>query len=1262
MNHYHRLQSAILEMNGANFQNLVLDILRETTDRIIQHGRPGSQVGKQSTRKGIPDGFLRLNDGRIIAVEATTQNRKDSETAFWKKQRASIESCLEKLPSEVELAWIELAVTAPHELKDHQIIEELKTEYDVDIRLHGLDHWVDLLATRCRFLVKDHFDFRVSSDQLLSVEQFLRWYEHPGFQPNLRNPFVGGTDEISRLTSVLEKSGFVVVTGRQGTGKTRLSLEAIYQRMEQDPATRCYCVVKSTDVTSLYNDLEAVLTDRRPYILLVDDANRQMDHLKTVLAFRRKHTQRNIRILATVRDYGTSDILNHLVEYRPRRFQSLPTNSETVEEILQTEPFGPLNRAARTYILNLAKGNTRTAILVANYLLENPDEPYHNNIISVYDDLFRQMANACPPLLEDNMLRALGVLSLFRYVDLKFTNHTAPLLRTCGLTIEDFRAQMEILRDLEFVEHSEDRTIFRFADQSLATYLFYRTALRDELLPFDQILKKYWKDLYKKLREAVISAHNDFGEELVRPRVEPMLLEIWGSVRNDFNDGLNLLRHFWAYLLEEGLAYVLRYINSLPEPPEPVFPSCDASNINAILSDEWLSVLGDYLRYGREEALELGFMYIERHPATLTEWLSILEDKLAFTPTDLQQGLERPNRIWTQLEKEWQAERSVYLAALPYLVRLYLRTRYTCPESSPNPNSVRLVRVNLSPTPAVLALRERVLSFLSGYFPRQPEYCFRALREFPYFHYRQNNHQIWKTDLPIWRTLVEQHFQPEQVYHCAHVHYVYRRAVPISESSDNWTTLLERFDAPNHQLYRWLHPRLYEWREYSDYREKWTEFRERKQAERRQHLLFSDMEAFQRFHNQYQSLRAALTLNDQQNLVHGVADVFYLNYQHNSTLTLSFLKWLIDLANPAQIFPGKVIHAVVQEEGSAANRLFTWIAAGDFQKKLAWMEWFIENAPVTALNETHYRAFLKQLRTETFHAFLPSYTRILKRLSAVVPTAHSEVFMLLRDRSTAGEVQVDMLGNFLAETLAHFPNTDLPDIAQFYLSEEVASRSRPFDLGSKAWYQIAERYPPFILQYIQHLLDRRRTAFVSRHDLRQLGACWQLEQAEEEIEKVLDLVLTDGEVPITTSFASTAQLFFTGIPSEFQERAEQFLLRYLNRHVHDAARVSLVFNLVCGCFPNRTFDAFFVAYLSRNPDLDLFNSIHWTAHGRGVRVYNGDIIIQEETIRELEHLVDLTKRVGGVEMIPIQQQLNECIIHERERANEERRRRFMRDY
>ena len=790
------IENALLAIEPEKFQELCDCILQEEVAEYAHFVRTGSKPGKRKTQRGTPDTAFKLLNSKWLLVETTTQEKEENKKAFLQKLEGDIQKCLTKFsPKKIEK--ILLCVNAKILPTEYQSLFTLIEPYGIKLEIKGLDVWVGFLAGRYQHLAYEYLGIPLTSGQVVSLGQFLRSYERPGFQPGLTNQFYGRESELWELKQAVFNNPFVVVTGKQGLGKSKLCVEAIRQLVQENDGWGCFCVTNYSSSASVFQELQTLLYPDRNYIIFLDDANRHQQQLVDALAFARQERAGKIHLLSTVRDYATKDLLNTFADYAPITIKVTALDNEALLQILRSPDFKIRNDDYQRPILRLAQGNVRILVMLAQLALEKQNPNVFKNVAEVYDKHFNRVQNECELLKQPNTLKVLGLLSFFYTIDMAHGESFNELLRIFKLKEEEFRQVIEQLHEQEFIDLSEDRQVAKSADQSLASYMFFRVFIRDGLLSFSDLLGNYFWMYRNKVNNSVISANNDFDMKMVEKELTPHIRQFWKSIGNNESNLLEFFDAFWYYLKDECQVFIADMIERLPVSENPVFETKEKDNNQLHVEDKYILQLDDYLRYNHfqpyfNNALEMGFNYVSRKPEKMPEWFKTLTSRMVFTRDDWENGFERHQAFWKQFTTQCKADKSNYIATLAGIISHYLRTSFMVHGSGISRNEILFYEFPLPDTKEIRKLRASVWGFLQERFAQYPTLCFQALKQYPHFE-NPVNKWVYEHDLSYLLKTIETCLDATEFSHCFYVHETARLFGRMGISSDAFEPLKERF-------------------------------------------------------------------------------------------------------------------------------------------------------------------------------------------------------------------------------------------------------------------------------------------------------------------------------------------------------------------------------------------------------------------------------------------------------------------------------------
>jgi hypothetical protein len=294
------IEQQLLGIDSAAFQNLCDIYLAFREQEFASINRTGSQFGKQKTVKGTPDTFFRLADGSLRYVEFTTKA-----DGLVDKIQEDIDKCLDPTKTGVpanQVHKIIICFNSRLDVAEETAITQYAVSKNIRIELIGLD-WLALeIYSKYLILAKDILGIPLDTGQLLPLQNFIDEYNNKAgkLSTPLDNTFLHRKTELADIENILATNDLLIISGFPGVGKTKIALEALDKFLATNKDYSAFAVSKKDQDIS--EDLKIHLQQEKNYILLVDDANRQLPNFKQILGVFRENRKGNIKLLITLQN------------------------------------------------------------------------------------------------------------------------------------------------------------------------------------------------------------------------------------------------------------------------------------------------------------------------------------------------------------------------------------------------------------------------------------------------------------------------------------------------------------------------------------------------------------------------------------------------------------------------------------------------------------------------------------------------------------------------------------------------------------------------------------------------------------------------------------------------------------------------------------------------------------------------------------------------------------------------------------------------
>ena len=465
-----RIKQGILSLDTGDYQALVSDYLTRDLGyaRVIALGM---KPGTHKTRAGTPDTFYHTGSHCVLMEAGTYTRKSDAE----KKIREDAKKCTDYRDDHPELIVDSIVIAYTCTSVDPPDVVGIERDYE-GVMLLGLDS-LALGLLRYPWLVEEHLQIPMPSDQVLDVDAFVSKMDQDPFSPRMSNRMVGREEEKRRICQCIGECRSVLVAGQSGLGKTRLALEAVVSFLKGATNTQVWCVRSLR--RDLYRDMQIALEGRASALVLVDDIN-EVVGLRPLLELCK---ERGATVVATVRASILDEVRGEMRVLGDVEEMSLTVPSWDVQHAILRDSFGIESVDARVAILSKSRGNLRFAQLVSEALeegaLDLANDP-HELVEEVYEPLLSRV--------DDSQVKALEVLSILGATRLE-DGVLVWLLGEWGLDPRGFVAACHELSPKELVSLTSRESAASIVEQNLRDFLIYRTLFERRQIGISELLE-----------------------------------------------------------------------------------------------------------------------------------------------------------------------------------------------------------------------------------------------------------------------------------------------------------------------------------------------------------------------------------------------------------------------------------------------------------------------------------------------------------------------------------------------------------------------------------------------------------------------------------------------------------------------------------------------------------------------------------------------------------------------------------------------------
>ena len=1051
------IEQALQTINPTIFQELCDSFLALRNENYKALSRTGSQTGKQKTTRGTPDTFFLLSNGNYIFVEITTDvSTKD-------KLANDIRACFNPEKSKIPIEKIEEIVLCFNFNIDQDKIEELNqlgNEFKdgITIAYWSLDYLSIELRRNHRDLVHEYLDLPLDTGQIVSLDKFIENYNNAAqaIATPLNNKFLHREAEKEKCQDLINSSDFIILTGASGVGKTKLALEVIKDFLSKNNHFDAYCI--SYKSYALLDDLYQYINLDKNYLLFVDDANR-IDALEQIIGFFRTARIGKLKIIVTVRDYAYQEISLRCSELASKSINISKLTDEQIVDIIETDDFGVKNQQFQKEIVRIADGNPRIAIMASLLALEKKDLYALSDVSDLFDKYFLTFVKDKDEFANTDNLKCLGIIAFFYTIPYKDRELSTSILSNFDI---DYLTFVEVINKLEALELVEvNYEYVKIPEQNLANFFFYKSFVKDELLPFDILLDKYFNNYSHRFRDSIIPIHNTFGVEKVSGKIKPKLREYLDLVQNNDQYTYKLLSTFWFYLELETLEYIFNIVEQLP------FGNIVEYHIDHKTTgtkDDSLELLTNFFRFhtNLKDALELSFEYIRKCPELFPKLIKNLNEYLLFSIDDEKHGFYRQAVLFELLMNGLEKKDKLLSTIFWELSKTFLGYKF---DSSSIGRNYKLVvsYYSVSNNQYIQDIRAKIWQALDLYFDQFPTLALEVLKS-----YSARTPDVVKAimefDLPYVLEIIKKHLTNESFQHCLYVQEQIRWWKENKVDDSDFDHLTQGYINSIYEMYLIMNWDRYRDKESYEFEDD-LEYDKLKEAEIRNYFSFKSTNEVQVFFERL--LIIINSFSNEYKFIRVIKIIIDENFKLNFDLGYYILDLLID-ANIDLNYPFRLEFIAQIKREEKVNRIWQLIESKEFKNKILWQLSFFYSLNPNIISNIHLNQLLETIEKIDSLTHLKFYP--LQKYLALDPLIFQKIIQSVHTINNQQDFIIH-LPFYLFSNFFDYLGNDLELIKKSYIQQDT--RNTSFDDGGEGFLKILKQDMNFLSEYIESLCSKR---------------------------------------------------------------------------------------------------------------------------------------------------------------------------------------------
>lgn len=1238
MTKLNQIQNALLELDGGKFQKLADSYLYKKGYEWINS--LGSVAGSDKVRKGTPDTFFCLPNGKYALVEYTTQ-----QTGVLGKMKDDLDKCLKTGVPIEEIIFCHtstLLITEEHDIG----IECIK--YGINIKIFGIDKISQDLYHRYPILARDFLDIEVDTGQIMSPDDFISIYGRNKLATRLDTKFLFRETEIEQTLQGLENSNMIIISGRPGIGKSRFALECCKRFKDAHPDYNFQCIYNRGQ--DLYEDLRAYFSGPGNFLILVDDANRVSRFDYIVQLLQDQHEDQRIKVIVTVRDYALDGIRDSASSQGDAPIMELkPLEDNQIKQLVEDE-FVILNLLYLERIADISKGNPRLAMMAAEVAKRENKLESIIDVTVLYDKYFESVRKDLQELSDKNLLKVAGIVAFFQSIDYSNDQIMASIEDAFEMPSGTFWETAQKLHDLEIFDMYENEVV-KTSDQILSTYLFYLAFFKDKVLEFSILLEHFFPKNRHHLVDAIYPVRNTFNPDEVEGEMREPVDKAWLSLeeRNDKDGLLHLLGVFWFLFPTETLLYVRGQIDEM-DLKELDLSKMEFKENSWIPSPSILDILGSF-KYGNDAdfriALELLLEYVAKRPDELPQVLFLLIDRFGFDHRSHFNGFRIQQDVIDLLWKHANNGQNVLYSRIFLAVAdKYIQIKFHTTELKSH-HSFSTINFQLPPTPEIKQLRQKIWDrvFLLYKIKSLQRIVLNVLHNYCISNLADSVKEIETQDAIRVLNFINTDLNSDSFCVCFAVHEYLNllgsHGIPFDRDIN------VKFTNEVYKLSTVLLQNNSERRNLNLSHEKYGQLKKMLIDEETKDFELSD---YKRFFNMCQEIYIEMVPKrmDYQIQIETI-NILLALADRKPTLYINVLEYYLRLGDPFNLISlpesSRVIAKLV--EICSAERSYEILRSLD-PKMRPWLFFYYISLPASEISNVHLHE-LYSLYRETEGNDLPRSLDFLLKYCFIDEDIVVRITEIILEKVRADS----NYAYALASLFNKYTNINKNIINIFFKNKTVLKDAyfavlkinEHVDYDGKTFERILDVDSNFISEYIDHVYKTKMMRGLS-HDTRDFSFLWIRDDHEEVIALALNQVFKNESEQGAFQYAYTyLDIFFVNkkdhkMHDEISEKQDRFLNGFIKQQYKNPDLMSFIFGVIADFSVERRLQ-FVVLFLEYNKSFEDFQKLalepnSWGWSGSAVPMlekrvgYFESLLLHLNDVQLLQHRQHVERIIQGI--------------------------------
>lgn len=1175
MSNYSLLQNAIFGIDAGKFQKVCEFYMQSNYKG--EFAAPGSVENKDKTRPGRPDIYWVLENGKFVIAEVTTHDDLDK-NGYAKKLKKDLRDCLDTSSIGIDSDKVEQIVLFTNGTLQITVRDELaKMAEDAGKKMTvvGFSTLMHFLYNEGKLFAKDYLSIPFVTGQILNKQQFLAMYQGKIATP-LSNQLFGRETELEKLIKLIEKRQIVSISGKAGVGKSRIALEAIDIFLEKQPSFIPLYILTTPD--SITEDIISHIIPGKQYVVFIDDANRQLSGLMSVLA-KALGTGIDLKLVVTVRDYAKKELEKHFSDRDFERVSINVLNDEVIQQILFFEPFNLKDAVARNRIVKLCLGNARLAIMAcATYQKESNIDILKDNS-SIYDAYFQSIFNDNGIFTDPLYVKVLGLVSFFLSIDVAESDDLE-ILANFGISEVDFTSCIHLLESMEIVE-TKYLTIAKLSDQVLGTYFFYQAYLKRNLLDVNLLVKNYFSSHTSRIRDTFLPAISAFGTDKVFANHMDFIEEFLIEFKDDRYVTVRFFEIFGQYFPWKLFPFFDKQIENEPADSSDFDFTNAYVDVSPTTGDMFLSLLTPFYTEDNsyfKTALGLAIKYVYKHKGFLDILLHQLKKDFYQNEDDLANGFRKLRTCYNYL-----VDKINY--GIPEKTLFYYLMQHALLHKDFDRAMYVRIGEEITLIPDFQALRISFLVYMSNNYQTDRDIVYDLLIGYLDISGR-NAHIYLRADQAQLAELIDKNLSPDNFADAYFVQQYLdllfdKKVKPISQLME----IRERFINVSYQVIDILSMNRSSRRRNAN-NEDFNSYWEAQVALVKSEIKVSSLVEYEEIADAAEQYFQFPYWN-RIDIAMGFSLVLENVFQKDTTLGFMVLDTYLESGNLVGFGPVRLFNTIFNLNLNLHVKLFACISRAKYKEKQKWLQSFFEFLPDDLVGESVLSALFSfaseieqgyELHLQYYQKYEQKYPGAIKDLVTTLSRRNNEKGKGLLKLPHHFFIQYP----YLAET-----NYDLA--VSLYIEQEKSDPS--FDPVATDLLFLTSISNVMFKQYIDFRIEKYKEFFIAPR--KYLGNIWELVQADDLVYMALTKV---GLVRMSgVGREDFWGVFFINLKAEYKAKAIDVLYRIVSDYADNHQMLNMCWYVLRN-YLKEAYPEAIRMWITKNTDFKSFKRMDWTNH------------------------------------------------------------------